>query len=233
MRLFPLVLTLTVFGATALAVEACSSSDSSPIADSTDSADAGTASETGTKPGPGETDSSVVETDAATTKPDSSTGGSDSGCAPITVSVDAGGGCGSMDFGAVATPFTGVDAGGGGVYAGGVFAAGIYDAVLAERTSASGGSWRETFVSDGNGHFTRIRQIDTGTGGGPGPVSRRSGTYAVNGKQITFTYDCAQSDGTPIATPGSDTLPYELVTDKCSATYRYGATGIRISLRRR
>jgi|GEM_PF-1922832 len=230
MRVFPLVLALTVVSATAFVVGACGSSETSPIGDSTDGAEAGTGSETGTKPRPEETDSSVVETDA-TTKTDSSTSGDDAGCAPVTASLDAGGGCGSVEFGAVATPFTGVDAGGGGVYAGGAFAAGVYDAVLAERASGNPGSWRETFVSDGNGHFTRIRQIDTGSG--PGPVSRRSGTYAVNAKQITFTYDCAQADGTPIATPGSDTLPYELVTDKCNATYRYGATGIRISLRRR
>jgi hypothetical protein len=233
MRRFPWFLTLTLASAASLVVGACSSSESSPIGDGAGGEEAGAASETGTKPGTEGTDSSVTPSDDAATKTDSSTGGGDSGCTPIAPSLDAGGGCGSMEFGAVATPFTGVDAGGGGLYAGGVFAAGVYDAVLAERASGNAGSWRETFVSDGNGHFTRIRQIDTGSGGGPGPVSRRSGTYAVNGTQITFTYGCAQSDGTPIATPGSDTLPYEVVTDKCDATYRYGATGIRVSLRRR
>jgi hypothetical protein len=220
-------LALTMVSATTLAVAACSSSDSSVIGDSSGLAEAGAGAETGTGP----IDGSVVATDAAT-KPDASAG-SDAGCAPLAAALDAGGGCGTMDFGAAAAPFTGVDAGGAAGYAGGVFAAGVYDAVLAERASGNAGSWRETFVSDGNGHFTRIRQIDTGAGSGPGPVSRRSGTYNVNAAQITFTYDCAQSDGTPIATPGSDTLPYEVVTDKCDATYRYGATGIRISLRRR
>jgi hypothetical protein len=227
MRLFPWVLTVTLVSATGLAVAACSSSDASTIGDSTGLAEAGAASETGPKP----IDGSVVDTDAAT-KPDAS-GSGDAGCAPLAASVDAGGGCGTMEFGALAAPFTGVDAGGAAGYAGGAFPAGVYDAVLAERASGNGGSWRETFVSDGSGHFTRIRQIDTGTGSGPGPVSRRSGTYAVNAAQITFTYDCAQSDGTPITTPGSDTLPYEVATGTCAATYRYGATGIRISLKRR
>lgn len=231
MRFNPWILTFTLIGATALAVEACSSSDGSPVDDPSNGAEAGTGSETGTKPGTEEDGS--VSTDQDSTKTDAATDSGDAGCAPATVSLDAGGGCGSMDFGAIASPFTGVDAGGGNDYAGGAFPAGIYDAVLAERASASGGSWRETFVSDGTGHFTRIRQIDTGTGSGPGPVSRRSGTYAVNGKQITFTYDCAQTDGNPITTPGPDTLPFEIVTDKCNATYRYGVTGIRISLRRR
>lgn len=234
MRSFPWFVTLTFVSAASLAFAACSSSESAPIGDSSGGAEAGAGSETGTKADTGTegTDSSVVETDAAT-KTDSSTGGTDAGCTPITTSLDAGGGCGTMEFGAVAAPFTGVDAGGGGAYAGGAFPAGVYDAVLAERASGNAGTWRETFVSDGNGHFTRIRQIDTGGGGGPGPVSRRSGTYTVNAQQITFTYDCAQSDGNPITTPGSDTLPYEIATDKCNATYRYGATGIRISLRRR
>ena len=136
MRVLPLVLALTVVSATAFVIGACGSSESSPIGDSTDGAEAGAGSETGGKPGPEDTDSSVVEKDAAT-KTDSSTIGDDAGCTPITASLDGGGGCGSMEFGAVATPFTGVDAGGGGVYAGGVFAAGIYDAVLAERASGN------------------------------------------------------------------------------------------------
>jgi hypothetical protein len=228
MRFNPWFVTFTLLAATALTVEACSSTDASPVDDGSGGAEAGTP----TKPG-SDADGSVTAEEDSSTKTDATTDGGDAGCAPINVSLDGGGGCGTMDFGAAASPFTGVDAGGGNDYVGGAFAAGIYDAVLAERASASGGSWRETFVSDGAGHFTRIRQIDTGTGSGPGPVSRRSGTYAVNGKQITFTYDCAQTDGTPITTPGADTLPYEVVTDECNATYRYGVTGIRISLQRR
>ena len=230
MRVFPFLFTISILSAGVIAVEACSSSGAPSVDDSTKAGtDAG--SETG-KP-PTDPDSSVGGEDSSTKTDATITDSGDAGCALITVSVDAGGGCGTTDFGAVAAQFTGVDAGGGNDYAGGAFAAGIYDAVLAERASGSAGSWRETFVSDGSGHFTRIRQIDTGAGSGPGPVSRRSGTYAVNGKQITFTYDCAQADGAPLPTPGPDTLPYELVTDRCNATYRYGATGIRISLRRR
>lgn len=222
MRLFPLVLTLTLAGATAFAIQACSSDSSSDDG----GGDAGGSSETGTKPGL-ESDSSTTGDDAS--KSDSSTT-KDAGCTIAPPSLDAGGACGTMEFGAVAAPFTGVDAGDGGDYVGGAFPAGIYDAVLAERASGNAGSWRETFVSDGNGRFTRIRQIDTGSG--PGPISRRSGTYTTTGKDIKFTYDCAQTDGNPVDA-GSDTLPYEVVTAECAATYRYGATGIRISLKRR
>jgi hypothetical protein len=227
MRLFPLVLSLTFAGTAAFAIEACSDSSST---DGTADTDGGGASETGTKPSTG-TDASGGDDDAATATDSGTT--KDSGCAPVAPSLDAGGGCGTMEFGAVAAPFTGVDAGDGGDYVGGAFPAGIYDAVGAERASGASGSWRETFVSDGNGRFTRIRQIDTGSGGGVGPVTRRSGMYTVSGKDITFTYDCAQSNDVAIATPGSDTLPYEILTDSCAATYRYGATGIRISLKRR
>lgn len=223
MRFFPWFLAITFAGAGALAVQACSS-DSSSDTDGTDGTDSGSGSDSGT---PGTTkDSSVDDEDAS--KKDSSVD-EDSGCTPVAPVLDAGGGCGTMEFGAVAAPFTGVDAGDGGDYIGGAFPAGIYDAVLAERLSGLSGSWRETFVSDGNGHFTRIRQLDTGSAG---PVTRRSGTYTVSGKNITFTYDCAQSNGA-FVDAGSDTLPYEILTDQCATTYRYGATAIRISLKRR
>jgi hypothetical protein len=233
MRLFPLVLMISLAGTTALVLQACGSDSASGDdtgGDAGGRAEAGTGSETSNKPGT-ETDGSVADDDASTTN-DSGTG-DDGGCEATTVSLDAGGGCGTLEFGAVAVPFSGFDASAGNDYAGGAFPAGIYDAVLAERSSANAGSWRETFVSDGNGRFTRIRQINTGSGGGPGPVSRRSGTYAVSGKDVTFTYDCAQNDNVAITVPGSDTLPYEVVTDTCNATYRTGVTGIRISLRRR
>lgn len=222
MRFFPLVVLVTFAGSAAFAIQACSSD--SPGGGNTGT-DAGSSS--GNPPRP-EGDASVVS-DMDASKRDSSTT-EDAGCTPVAASLDAGGGCGTAEFGAVAAPFTGVDAGDGGDYMGGAFPAGIYDAVGAERASGNNGSWRETFVSDGNGRFTRIRQIDTGSGGGP--VSRRSGTYTTAGKNIKFTYDCAQADGAPIDA-GSDELPYEVLTAGCAATYRYGATGIRITLKRR
>jgi len=217
-----MVVLVSCAAAAAFAVEACSSDSSSTIAADPDG---GGSSETG--PGPGR--DSAVDEDGATTK--DATPETDA-CAPSPPSLDAGGGCGTMELGAIAAPFGPVD--GGNTYAGGTLAAGIYDAVGAERASGSKGSWRETFVVDGAGRFTRIRQIDTGVSDASlGPVTRRSGTYTTNGKDITMTYDCAQSDGAFIDA-GSDTLPYEAVTDgTCGSTYRYGVTGIRITLKRR
>ncbi len=158
-------------------------------------------------------------------------GASDACPVPAVPSLDAGGGCGTMEFGAIAAPFGDVD--GGAAYQGGVLSAGVYDAVVAERLSAKG-SWRETFVVDGVGHFTRIRQIDTGLSDASlGPVTRRSGTYTTNGTEITLTYDCAMTNDAAVDA-GSDTLPYEALTDStCGTVYRYGATGIRITLKRR
>lgn len=48
----------------------------------------------------------------------------------------------------------------------------------------------------------------------------------------TFTYDCAVSAGNPVD-GGADTLPFEVVKDGCNATYRYGVTGLRVTLKRR
>ena len=222
MRLRPVVVILACTAAAALAVEACSSDSSSGIGAEPDG---GSAAEAG--PGPGR--DSAVEQDGATTK--DATPEKDA-CAPSAPSLEAGGGCGTMEFGAIAAPFGPVD--GGNTYLGGTLAAGIYDAVVAERASGSKGSWRETFVVDGAGRFTRIRQIDTGLSDASlGPVTRRSGSYATNGNNITMTYDCAQSDGA-FVDAGSDTLPYEAVTDTaCGSAYRYGVTGIRITLKRR
>ena len=165
----------------------------------------------------------AVPTDGAT-NPD--------GCTAPPPALDAGGGCGTMEFGAPASAFGPVV--GGSTYVGGTLQAGIYDATGAERASGSKGSWRETFVVDGAGHFTRIRQIDTGISDASlGPVTRRSGTYTTSGTNITLTYDCAQSDGV-VVDAGMDTLPFDALTSgACGASYRYGATGIRITLKRR
>ncbi|MDF2694984.1 MAG: hypothetical protein K0S65_3367, partial [Labilithrix sp.] len=48
-----------------------------------------------------------------------------------------------------------------------------------------------------------------------------------------FTYDCAQT-GDAGATPGTDTFPSDaVVAADCSARFRYGLFGIRVTLRRR
>lgn len=178
-------------------------------------------------------DGDDVSGDDDDARPDSGPGEGDAGCtskAPAPPVADGGFGCGTMDFGKIAAPFTGVDEDAGNTYDGGAFLPGIYDAVGAERLSASGGSWRETFVVDSNGRFTRVRQIDTGSG--PGAVTRRSGTVTVKGSEATFTYDCAQSDG-GFVEAGADTLPFEVVEKDCETRYRYGASGFRLTLVRR
>ena len=153
-------------------------------------------------------------------------------CASPAPSLDAGGACGTMEFGAAAAAFAAPS--GSNAYVGGVLPAGVYDAVGAERASGAKGSWRETFVVDGAGRFTRIRQIDTGLSDASlGPVTRRSGTYTTSGTNITLEYGCAQSDGA-VVDAGMDTLPYDVVPgSSCGATYRYGATGLRLTLKRR
>jgi len=207
------------------------------------SGDGSAVSDTDTDSGGGGADTGTSSRDSSTGDDDSGSGDAskkdaaeteDAGCTPIVTSLDAGGACGTMDFGAIAAPFGPVD-GGADPYKGGVFPAGVYDAVGAERASGSGGSWRETFVSDGAGRFTRIRQIDTNASDASlGPITRRSGTYAATGNTIKFTYDCAYAGGAPLATPPDpDTLPFEILTSKCDATYRYGVTGIRLTLKRR
>ncbi|MBL8609463.1 MAG: hypothetical protein JNL38_19180 [Myxococcales bacterium] len=162
-------------------------------------------------------------------------GGGDASCngtanAPV---LDGGGACGTLPFGLAAAMFGPVDVDAGNSYDGGALPPGIYDAFIAERASGAGGSWRETFVVDGAGNFTRIRQIQATAGGALGPVTYRAGTYALNGGSIQLNYTCAYSETDPVDA-GPDNLPYDVVSDGCGAPrYRYGASGIRITLRRR
>jgi hypothetical protein len=108
---------------------------------------------------------------------------------------------------------------------------GIYDVTLYERTSEKG-SWRETLALDGT-RFTRIRQIDTGSGTGSlGPVTYRSGTYTAGPNGLVLTFDCAFDD-TTASDAGSSTVPYEVVKNGCESSMRYGGTGIRTTLKRR
>lgn len=147
--------------------------------------------------------------------------------------LDGGGSCGTLPFGLAAAMFGPVDVDAGTSPDGGALPPGIYDAFIAERSSGAGGSWRETFVVDGAGNFTRIRQVQATAGGALGPVTYRAGTYALNGATIQLNYTCAYSDTDPVDA-GQDNLVYDVVTDGCGAPrYRYGVTGIRITLRRR
>lgn len=178
--------------------------------------------------------------DDGATSPDNDAGTTDSGTTKdgavketlcSDYSLDAGNPCGAMPFGAAAVPFTFVDPGDGGGYQGGALVPGIYDATLAERASGSQGSWRETFVLGCNGAFTRIRQIDTGSG--PGNVSYRAGKLTMNGATGVFTYSCYVS-GDAGLDAGVDNLPTEIIKDKDGKyLLRYGAAFIRVTLKRR
>ena len=145
--------------------------------------------------------------------------------------------CGTQDFGEPAAAFGPVNEEAGTTFSGTALTDGIYDAVNAERTSGSSdGSLRETFVVKGN-RFTRIRQIDNGGGGGAGPISYRSGTFAYDTtgspQTIKLTYDCAQN-GDASVDHEADTLPSDaVVAQDCSAQYRYGVAFFRFTLRRR
>lgn len=190
----------------------------SPSSTTTSTSPSSTTTPTGTTPTPGP--------DGST--PDSSTP-SDSGCVYVAPNTDGGGVCGTHAFGTAAVNAT--NAQDGGAYTGGAIAPGIYDVSLYERGSAQVGSWRETLALDGT-RFTRTRQIDTGSGSGVGPVTYRSGTYAMNGQQLVLTFDCAV-DGDAGSDAGSNTIVYEVVKNGCETSIRYGAAGIRTTLKRR
>lgn len=148
---------------------------------------------------------------------------------PVAPVADGGEFCGASPFGKPGAAFGGVD-GGDSNYLGGSIPPGIYDAVVAERGSGTGGSWRETLVIEANGHYTRTRQVDTGSG--PGPLTHRSGTIAIDGGSIDFVESCAYTDGA-MADAAVPTQQFEVVTSGCNTDYRFGAAGIRITLRRR
>lgn len=204
-----------------------SSSSSSGGASSSSSGGASSSSSGGSSTSSGGSSSSSSSSGGAD--------GGDGGCTgtgPATPVLDGGGACGTVTFGLPAAAFGPVDVDAGNSYDGGTLPPGVYDAVLAERASGVGGSWRETFVVDGTNRFTRIRQIQATADGGLGPITYRSGTYTLSGGSIQLAYDCARSDATDIDA-GPDTLPYDVVPGKCGPRYRYGATGIRVSLERR
>jgi len=140
--------------------------------------------------------------------------------------MDGGGTCGTYPFTA---PVNATAARDGGAYTGGAIAPGVYEVSLYERGAVQSGNWRETLALDGT-RFTRARQIDTGGDGGPGPVTYRSGTYAVNGTQLVLTFDCSVGGDVDA---GSNTIVYEVVKEGCETSIRYGAAGIRTTLKRR
>ncbi len=195
---------------------ASSSSSSSSSGGSSSSSSGSTSSSSGSSGDPGD-------------------GGGDAGCTenPAPPNLDGGEACGTLPFGKTAAQFQAVlDASDNGGYDGGTFEPGIYDAVIAERGSGNPGSWRETFVVGPNNRFTRIRQVDTGGGGGAGPVTHRSGTISTNNGSLVMTFDCAVDDADPVDASTS-TIPYEIKKECGKTYYRYGAAGIRIWLQRR
>lgn len=225
-RNFPILFVLVSGAAGALVTVACSGDSS--VTDS----DSG-APDSGTPPAllDGASEASLDASPADGSLPDGASH-EDHRCPQAPPSLDAGGACGTMEFGAPEVQFraNSFDV----PEAGGFLPPGIYDAVDAERLSAKG-TWRETFVVDGAGRFTRIRQIHSGLDGSDaGPVTRRSGTYTTNGNYITLTYDCAFA-GDESVDAGRDTLPYEILADEaCSnVSYRFGASLVRFTLKRR
>jgi hypothetical protein len=87
--------------------------------------------------------------------------------------------------------------------------------------------------------FTRIRQIDTGSGGGPGAISYRSGSFvyppADDGElqMIRLTYDCAWTNYAGVDAAVDNLASDAVVAKDCRARYRYGLAGVRVTLRRR
>lgn len=213
---------------TAAGYVACSSDEDTT---GTDAGPASTTTTTSTSPTSNPTTTSTPGQDAQVPT-DASTGDSstaDSGCVYTPPNVDGGGKCGTYAFGTAAVNASTPQA--GGAYTGGALPPGIYDVTVLERASEKG-SWRETLALDGT-RFTRIRQVDTGSGTGSlGPVTYRSGTYTTGPNGLVLTFDCAFDD-TTAADAGSNTVPYEVVKNGCEASMRYGAAGIRTTLKRR
>jgi hypothetical protein len=181
-------------------------------------------------------DAEGVMLDARAPEIDGGRGEGDAACEPKPPAFDGGNPCGALAFGqpVVNAGPVNLDGGTDAGYLGGMLLPGIYDAVVYERASGGGGSWRETFVVDGAGQFTRTRVIDTGGAGGPGPTTYRAGTYTLSGSSIQLKPTCAFS-GDAGVDAGTDTLPYEALPGTCGAStvYRFGATGLRITLKRR
>lgn len=106
--------------------------------------------------------------------------------------------------------------------------------MIFERNSGSGGSYRETFAFDGKGNFSRIRQIDLGSSGGPNPVSHRSGTYTADTAkaELKLVETCVYSDGQK-ADAGGTTGPYEIVQTANGTYLKYGFSLFRVTLQKR
>lgn len=193
-----------------------------------------TSSGGGSSSGSGASSSSGASNSSSSSGGSSSGGGADASCTPYLPPVlDGGGPCGTIGFGAATVAFTQSDAGIGEGYDGGVLEPGIYDAVFAERGSTRGGSWRETFVVDGQGNYTSTRQLDTGSDAGVGQVNYRSGKFTTSGNEIVMQETCAVR-GDAGVTLGMNTLPFDTQSDTCGTiNFRYGITGIRATLKRR
>ncbi len=210
---------------TAAGYVACSSdegttgADAGPASTTTTTSPTSTPTTTST---PGQ--DAQVPTDASTG--DSST--TDSGCTYTAPNVDGGGQCGTYAFGTAAVNASTLQT---VTFNGGALPPGIYDVTVYQRMTEKG-SWRETLALDGT-RFTRIRQVDTGSGTGSlGPVTYRSGTYTTGPNGLVLTFDCAFDD-TTAADAGSSTVQYEVVKNGCESSIRYGAGVAYATLKRR
>ena len=153
--------------------------------------------------------------------------------------LDGGSFCGSTPFRRPPAQFAPADPS-IGPYTGGIPAAGTYDAVQVGTTLTPGGTWQETLVLDGLareatantpavvGHFTRTRQVRTSAAGQLGPLAQRSGTYTIEGVNISFVDECATLDEEP-ADAGTLGTPFTVYTDECGLpALRYGGNVVII-----
>lgn len=169
--------------------------------------------------------------------PEDAGGGEDTGTAdtgacttPVAANLDGTESCKTLPFGTAAVNFVAVDPQGPDTM-GGTLPAGIYDVTSAERTTPKG-SWRETLVVDGAGKFTRIRQLDTGTGNGLGPITYVSGSYTTSGSDITFVTECVMGGTGKVG--DKTTLPFGVAMDGCQhARFFFSFTGFRVTLTQR
>jgi hypothetical protein len=222
-RSFFLFLASSAVGAGLVFVGACGQE---PILSSTPTVDGGGGREGGRRSSTGSSGASGTTSSSGDPDPDPDPG--PDGASPVD--IDGGGPCGAYDFGKAAVPGGPVDTS-DNVYDGGVLPPGIYDAVIFERQSGTGGSWRETFAIDESGRYTRIRQMDQG--GGLGDVRHWAGQATPDPAkaQVTLKSDCAFTGGNAVD-GGSDTFPYEVLGGS-SIDLRYGLAGFRITLRKR
>lgn len=136
------------------------------------------------------------------------------------------GACGTLEFGQPAVPVADVTA--PIVFTGGAIPPGIYDVVRYSRTSGSlMTTMRATLVIASDGRFTEIRSLDTGSG--TPPVTRKSGTYTIEGNSLVRAIPCGSATGMP----ETNRLPFTLECSPTEVLLHMGTTNLWFTYRRR